>query len=779
LTLPASLLRVKFGGADSLIELNRDTQPPISQAGTNGDILRRDIGNAQLGDYWAFPDPSASSRPMQFGFCYIPDYYENLHGSYSGWYRRLLHEWGTADALGYDALWIAEHRLAGYAFCSTPVIAQAIADRTERIRIGTAISLLPQRHPMLTAEDWAAVDLLSGGRLNFGIGRGILAYDFAAVGVPSSESRERFEEAWDIIRRLWTEPSVTHRGKFWSFGDHALGPKPLQKPTPPIYVACIATPDSYRWAGTHGCHLMVAPFLLKSTAQQTEYLNLYREALAEAGHDPREFQVLGNYHLALVEDERQSALVDSHIYRYLDFLNSIQTNQKQHLDSQQYVAYESGETLWKDAQELRDQRAVVGTSQQCIDRIGELSAACGLTGWMFHINYGGVPHERVIEQMHMFAEEIMPKFRTKPLAKKQANASLRHSLPLATPQRNLPPSTSEFVTASRARRITELATNYTRSCVLFAAHKLDVFTTISSAGKTSVDLAQQIGADPRGVERLLDACTSLGLLTKVDSIYRLTADSSEVLDRTSPHYLGDWVAHWADMMVKGNWQKLAENVRAGIPLPVPWEGFAFDERRDALHNWVDGMHEMALAGHADILSTIEPLNGAGKLLDVGGGPGTYSIVMCRRYPELQATVLDSTEVSSVAREIVRASGLSDRIRFRIGDFCTEDLRETYDVVMLSNVLHMVDEPGAMAMLRNAFKHLAPQGILLVQEWMIDDDGTASTLSTLFNLHMLINPNGDLYRWGQLRKMIEQAGLTVARTLETGGVYDVIVAKKLG
>ena len=295
---------------------------------------------------------------MQFGFCYIPDYYETLHGSYAAWYRRLLHEWGTADALGYDTLWIAEHRLAGYAFCSTPVIAQAIADRTERIRIGTAISLLPQRHPLLTAEDWAAVDLLSGGRLNFGIGRGIFAYDFAAVGVSSSESRERFEEAWDIIRRLWTEPSVTHRGKFWSFEDHALGPQPLQKPMPPIYVACIATPDSYRWAGARGCHLMVAPFLLKSTAQQAEYLNLYRAALAEAGHDPREFQVLGNYHLALVKDEQQSALVDQHIYRYLEFINTIQANQKQHLDSRQYAAYESGETLWKDAQELRDQRAV-------------------------------------------------------------------------------------------------------------------------------------------------------------------------------------------------------------------------------------------------------------------------------------------------------------------------------------------------------------------------------------------------------------------------------------
>ncbi len=716
---------------------------------------------------------------MQFGFCYIPDYHERLHGPYSAWYRRLLHEWGTADALGYDTLWIAEHRLAGYGFCSTPVVAQAIADRTERIRIGTAVSLLAQRHPVLTAEDWAAVDLLSGGRLNFGIGRGIFAYDFAAVGVASSESRERFQEAWEIIRRLWTEERVTHRGQFWSFEEHTLGPRPLQQPLPPVFVACIATPDSYRWAGEHGCHLMVAPFLLKSTAQQAEYLTLYREALAQAGHDPSEFQVLGNYHLAIVEDERQSADVEGYIFRYLDFLNSIQTNQKQHLDSKEYAAYESGETLWKDAQELRDHRAVVGTPQQCIDRIGELSAACGLTGWMFHINYGGVPHERVIDQMHLFAEEVMPSFQATPRAKRQDDVRQRQTLPLRPSPSNLPPSTPEFVAAARARRITELATSYTRSCVLFAANKLDVFTVIGAEAKTAAEVARQISSDPRGIERLLDACVSLGLLVKQDSSYRLGDDSRELLDRASPHYLGDWVAHWADMMVKGNWQKLAEHVRGGEPLPLAWENFAFDQRRDALHNWIDGMHQMALAGHAEILSTIEPLGGAGKLLDVGGGPGTYSIVMCRRYPELQATVLDSTEVSGVAEEIVHQAGLGDRIRFRIGDFCTEDLRESYDVILLSNVLHMVDESGAMAMLHNAFKHLAPQGVLLVQEWMITDDGTGSTLSTLFNLHMLINPNGDLYRWGQLRQMIERAGFACERTIETGGVYDVIVAKKPG
>ena len=169
---------------------------------------------------------------MQFGFCYIPDYYPDLHGEFRDWYERLLSEWAWADELGYDSIWIAEHRYPGYAFSSTPVVLQAMADRTRQIRIGTAVALITQRHPVLSAEHWAAVDVLSGGRLNFGIGRGISEYDFETVGVPSEESRERFEEAWEVIRRLWTEDEVVHNGKYWSFDVHTLRPRPLQQPMP-------------------------------------------------------------------------------------------------------------------------------------------------------------------------------------------------------------------------------------------------------------------------------------------------------------------------------------------------------------------------------------------------------------------------------------------------------------------------------------------------------------------------------------------------------------------
>src|SRR5206468_4333285 len=134
----------------------------------------------------------------------------------------------------------------------------------------------------------------------------------------------------------------------------------------------------------------------------------YRESLAKAGYDPAEFQVVANYHLGLVERAEQASGADQYIYRYLAFLERANANQKAALDTQQYAAYASGDVLSKDVVETRENRAVVGTPQQCIDRIGHLAEACGLTGWMFHINYGGVPHERVLEQMHLFAAEVAP-----------------------------------------------------------------------------------------------------------------------------------------------------------------------------------------------------------------------------------------------------------------------------------------------------------------------------------------------------------------------------------
>jgi alkanesulfonate monooxygenase SsuD/methylene tetrahydromethanopterin reductase-like flavin-dependent oxidoreductase (luciferase family) len=351
---------------------------------------------------------------MKFGFCYIPNRVPVVNGDAAAWYGQLMAQWTTADRLGFDMVMIAEHRYGGYGFSSPPVVAQAIASATRRIRVGTAVALIGHRHPIHSAEHWAAVDLLSGGRLDFGIGRGIWPYDMDVMGIAHDTSRARFEEAWQAVRRLWTEDDVTHEGTFWQFEHHTLFPKPLQRPHPPVYVGCNATPESYEWAGRNGFHILTSPFLLKSTALQRELLDRYREALAGAGHDPARFDVLGNYHLFIGESEAAVAEARTYILNYLGFIRA--TSSKARLQGDDYRVYRETDAMRSDVDDMLANRAITGTPARCRERIAELAEACGLSGWIFHINYGGVPHTRVLDQMELFAAEVLPAFRTAAVA---------------------------------------------------------------------------------------------------------------------------------------------------------------------------------------------------------------------------------------------------------------------------------------------------------------------------------------------------------------------------
>ena len=140
-------------------------------------------------------------------------------------------------------------------------------------------------------------------------------------------------------------------------------------------------------------------------------MELYHEELARAGRDPSEYEVLGTYHLSIVEREDQLDGADEYFYRYLDFIRNFgkeRTGERKALEGSANRFYQPGEGMYGDIEEMRRQRTVIGTPQQCIERMSELAEGCGLTGWSFEISYGGVPYERVTDQMQLFAEEVIP-----------------------------------------------------------------------------------------------------------------------------------------------------------------------------------------------------------------------------------------------------------------------------------------------------------------------------------------------------------------------------------
>jgi alkanesulfonate monooxygenase SsuD/methylene tetrahydromethanopterin reductase-like flavin-dependent oxidoreductase (luciferase family) len=205
-----------------------------------------------------------------------------------------LRQFELAEQLGYDSVWIAEHLFSTYGVVtSTQVYAAGIAQRTKRVRIGTAVVVIPFNHPLRTAADFALVDVLSHGRLDFGAGRAYQPHEFLGLGVPMDKSREMFAEGLDIVVKAWTQEKISHRGEFWTIPEPVeVLPKPVQLPHPPIYQATIS-PESFEVAARDGWHMQFAtPFTYRTyreawVDQLSAHCQTYDTRCIELGRDPK------------------------------------------------------------------------------------------------------------------------------------------------------------------------------------------------------------------------------------------------------------------------------------------------------------------------------------------------------------------------------------------------------------------------------------------------------------------------------------------------------------
>ncbi len=219
-------------------------------------------------------------------------------------YARALQRIEIMDQTGYDAVWLAEHHFTGYSVCpSVHLMAMHVAGRTRNLRIGTAVSLAAFYHPLRLAEEVALLDVLTGGRVNWGAGRGFDPTEFNAFGVPLDESYERFREAVDIVLEAWRSERITWRGRHWSFDGVEVLPKPLQKPHPPVWVAA-SSPRAIDWAAERGHTIMMDPHShCASIASKRER---YREALEAHGHSIEGREIPMARLLAVAKTEREA-----------------------------------------------------------------------------------------------------------------------------------------------------------------------------------------------------------------------------------------------------------------------------------------------------------------------------------------------------------------------------------------------------------------------------------------------------------------------------------------
>jgi alkanesulfonate monooxygenase SsuD/methylene tetrahydromethanopterin reductase-like flavin-dependent oxidoreductase (luciferase family) len=197
-------------------------------------------------------------------------------------YERALQHIEVMDQAAYDAVWLTEHHFNDYSVCpSIPVMGAYAAARTKKLRIGAAVTLAALYHPLRLAEEIALLDILSGGRVNWGAGRGFDPREFKAFGVAPTETYQRFHEAVDIVLAAWRNERLSFKGRYFSFDDIEVLPKPLQQPHPPTWVAA-STDEAVKWAASAGHSILMSPH--PTHVEIGEQWNLYRAQLAAHGH---------------------------------------------------------------------------------------------------------------------------------------------------------------------------------------------------------------------------------------------------------------------------------------------------------------------------------------------------------------------------------------------------------------------------------------------------------------------------------------------------------------
>lgn len=222
-------------------------------------------------------------------------------------YERALQRIEIMDKTGYDGVWLAEHHFTTYSVCpSVHMMGLYVASRTQYLRIGTGISLAAFYHPLRLAEEVAFLDVLTGGRVNWGAGRGFDPTEFKAFGVPIEESYPRFREAVEIVLAAWTNERLNWSGEYWHFEEVEVLPKPLQQPHPPTWMAA-SSPNSICWAASQGYSIMLGPHAHHSDVAKNR--EMYRQELEAHGYSIEGRDIPMTRLIAVAETDREAEAI--------------------------------------------------------------------------------------------------------------------------------------------------------------------------------------------------------------------------------------------------------------------------------------------------------------------------------------------------------------------------------------------------------------------------------------------------------------------------------------
>ena len=329
------------------------------------------------------------------------------------YYKDALEQVVRAEQLGFDSVWVTEHHFSRHGIVSATLTLLAyLAAVTNTIRLGTGVAVLPFHNPIQLAEQAATVDLLSDGRLDFGVGRGFQWGEFHKLNIPMEEASRRFQETMDVLIKAWTssEP-FDHHGEFWSFNEMTVHPRPIQTPHPPVWVAA-SSPASVARVALNNWNLMVGqgePF--HQVAAEVEH---YRTSVGEAGFDysPERVVVARAMYTATTEEQaRRDTEVPFMWFKRTGQEVGAPPDHQVELLPEEYRAYRRrfARDVTFDYDAMFQDVALFGTPDQVAERIEGLKRS-GVENIIFFINYGGIESRKVLDSLELFSKEVMPRF---------------------------------------------------------------------------------------------------------------------------------------------------------------------------------------------------------------------------------------------------------------------------------------------------------------------------------------------------------------------------------
>ena len=343
---------------------------------------------------------------MEFSHFCLPTYIADRDGDPAGYMQRLVDFLASSEDLGFDGVWANEHHFHpfGGIIPSVPIFLAALAQRTKRLRLGSSVMVLPLHHPLHVAEELAMVDLMSGGRVELGVGRGFVLYDYEVFGVPIADGQERTTEALDVILKAWSGERFSHHGKHFSFTNVQVWPAPRQRPHPPIAFACTSSLDHAVWAADRGYKLLSVAYIkpLDKLAALTRH---YRQAWVASGKPKETCRVQTHFQVVVAETRKEARQVTA---------DSLQRYTALHADAMTLSSnaeLQAREAAIEDLNidRLIDEgRLIAGTPDECVATILRARDEAGMTDLDCNFYFGGMDFDFAQRSIGLFAAEVMP-----------------------------------------------------------------------------------------------------------------------------------------------------------------------------------------------------------------------------------------------------------------------------------------------------------------------------------------------------------------------------------